>query len=146
MFHLLTSQVTFRKHEQDCITLSQITTVTHAKLIEGYFKLDTSSSDRQWTKFSRSVYHSLCEMAGNSINKCESVLIGLQRYMDNWTPVKSDIVVYTTVEEAYSGSVDDVEKFLVKLRLGEEGYPKVYCCWRRPTNFCTYEQSKTKIS
>ena len=132
IFHLLTSQVTFRKHEQDCIcsqdTLAQITTVTHAKLIEGHFKLDTSSSDRQWTKFSRSVYHSVCEMAGNSINKCESVLIGLQRHMDNWTPIKSDIVVYTTVEEAYSGSVDDVGKFLVKLKgdlkIGEEGYPK----------------------
>ena len=39
-----------------------------------------------------------------------------------------DKVVYTTIDEAHSGSVDDVSTFLLKLkrdlRIGKQGYPK----------------------
>ena len=48
--------------------------------------------------------------------------------MSHWTPIKSEVVVYTTVAEAYSGSIDDVGKFVMKLKddlkLGTDGFPK----------------------
>ena len=51
----------------------------------------------------------------------------LQEHMSNWTPEAADKVVYTTVDEAHSGSVHDVGKFLSKLKedlcIGKDGYP-----------------------
>ena len=48
--------------------------------------------------------------------------------MSHWTPESSDRVVYATVDEAHSGSIDDVGSYLVKLKrdlhIGERGYPK----------------------
>lgn len=129
MFHLLTSQVTFRKRELDCNckpeTIAEITSVKPSQLKEKHFKLD--NDDGQWTKFYRSVFRSVCDVTKAGSN-FDSVLIALRSHMTHWTPIKRDVVVYTTVEEAYSGSCDDVSKFLVKLRkdlkIGEEGYPK----------------------
>ena len=47
--------------------------------------------------------------------------------MPYWTPIVPDRVVYTTVDEAHSGSVQDVGKFLSKLKrdlcIGKEGFP-----------------------
>ena len=48
--------------------------------------------------------------------------------MPHFTPMAPDKVVYTTVDEAHSGSLEDVGKFLAKLKkdvhIGETGYPK----------------------
>ena len=48
--------------------------------------------------------------------------------MSHWTPDSSDSVVYATVDEAHSGSIEDVGTYFVKLKLylhiGENGYPK----------------------
>ena len=48
--------------------------------------------------------------------------------MPQWTPEGSDKVVYTTVSEAQSGSIDDVSDYLYKLmkdlHIGEIGHPK----------------------
>ena len=48
--------------------------------------------------------------------------------MPHWTPEGSDKVVYTTVDEAHSGSADDVSSYLFTLKkdlhIGEDGYPK----------------------
>ena len=47
--------------------------------------------------------------------------------MSNWTPEVAEKVVYTTVDEAHSGSVQDVGKILSKLKedlcIGKDGYP-----------------------
>ena len=47
--------------------------------------------------------------------------------LPHWTSTPSDKVVYTTVDELYSGCIDDVGKFLAKLKqdlhVGEQGYP-----------------------
>ena len=47
--------------------------------------------------------------------------------MPNWTPKLPDRVVYTNVYEAHSGSVQDVGKFLSKLKqdlcISKEGFP-----------------------
>ena len=130
MFHLLTSQVTFRRQEHKCIcepeTLAEITSVKPSQLKEKHFKLDTV--DGQWTKFCRSVFHSVCDMHNTGGSTFDSLLFALRSHMTHWTPTKHDVVVYTTVEEAYSGSCDDVSKFLFKLKkdlkIGEEGYQK----------------------
>ena len=48
--------------------------------------------------------------------------------MPHWTPEGSDKVVYATVDEAHSGSADDVSSYLFTLKkdlhIGEDGYPK----------------------
>ena len=48
--------------------------------------------------------------------------------MLHWNPESPDNVVYATVDEAHSGSIDNVGSYLVKLKkdqhIGEEGYPK----------------------
>ena len=46
--------------------------------------------------------------------------------MPNWTPNVPDRVVYTTVDEAHSGSVQEVGKFLSKLK-------KIYALARKAT-------------
>lgn len=53
----------------------------------------------------------------------------LQGYMPHWTPPVKDNIVYATIDEALSGSMADIEAYLMKLKrdlhIGEEGYPKV---------------------
>ena len=47
--------------------------------------------------------------------------------MPHWTPTSKDNVVYTTIDEAMSSSMMDIEAYLIKLkrelRIGEQGYP-----------------------
>ena len=55
------------------------------------------------------------------------LLLKLRNGLPHWTSTPSDKVVYTTVDELYSGCIDDVRKFLAKLKqdlhIGEKGYP-----------------------
>ena len=48
-------------------------------------------------------------------------------FMPHWTPTHKDNIVYTTIDEALSGSIVDIESYLMKLkrdlRIGKEGYP-----------------------
>ena len=50
------------------------------------------------------------------------------RMLPYWTPAKSDRIVYTTVEEAQSATVADVEGYLTKLKndlqIGQDGFPE----------------------
>ena len=49
--------------------------------------------------------------------------------MPHWTPAAKDNIVYATIDEALSGSIADIEAYLIKLKkdlhIGEEGYPKL---------------------
>ena len=127
MFHLLTSQVTFRKNEECCSctqeTLELVFSVAPSDLKEKHFKI--KHCDDQWIKFNRFVFRSVCGVIGTSTS---SILYELRKHMSHWTPIKSDVVVYTTVTEAYSGSIDDVSKFVMKLKddlkIGTDGFPK----------------------
>ena len=67
------------------------------------------------------------DQSNNSSND-PSLLTKLQQHMPHFTPECSDKIVYTTVDEAHSGSVDDVGAFLAKLKkdlcIGVTGYPQ----------------------
>ena len=55
------------------------------------------------------------------------LLVAVCDCMPHWTPIKPDTVVYTTIDEGYSGSLDDVGIYLSKLKadlkIGQPGYP-----------------------
>ena len=75
----------------------------------------------QWNSFSRNVFLSFAE-------NCESLIVSLRKRMPTWTPRKADNILYATIEEVYSGSFNDVGKYLVKLKndlnIGEDGFPR----------------------
>ena len=52
----------------------------------------------------------------------------VQRLMPHWTPSRKDNVVYATIEEAMSGSMSDVQSYLIRvkeeLNIGKPGYPQ----------------------
>ena len=126
MFHLLTSQVSFRKENTDCKcssqTLANIQGLKLADLTENHFGL--VSGNEQYNIFCRSVFFCMNQQHNTDM----PIIITLRKFMPSWTPDKADTVVYTTIDEAYSGSIDDVGSYLVKLKsdlkLGDEGYPK----------------------
>lgn len=120
MFHLLTSQVSFRKDSTVCKCSPQdllhIKSIDKKELTESHFSLQHLCE--QWKLFCRSTFINMCN------TDIKPVIIALRDHMPSWT---ADTVVYTTVDEAYSGSVNDVGSYLVKLKndlkIGEEGYP-----------------------
>ena len=65
--------------------------------------------------------------------------------MQHWTPEGSDKVVYATVTEAHSGSIDDVSSYLYKLmkdlHIGDSDYPK-YALVGGDQQTCNYEEFK----
>jgi hypothetical protein len=147
MLHLLTSQVTFRRSSHNgattatppptptpptVITLQSTgalpTSTTKPKVTEKHFKIEHENSE--WLKFNSSTFHvSSANIKDDSnFEKVQDLplLDKLQKHMSNWTPEAADKVVYTTVDEAHSGSVHDVGKYLSKLKedlcIGKDGY------------------------
>ncbi len=60
--------------------------------------------------------------------ECQSTFMeSLRDYLPHWTPSSPDNVVYTTIQEALSGSISDIETYLMKLKqdlkIGHPGYP-----------------------
>ena len=66
--------------------------------------------------------------------------------MPHWTPKGSDKVVYTTVSEAYSGSVDDyLLEFTRDLHIGEGEYPKYILVGGDQQTYAIIKKTKTNI-
>ena len=126
MLHLLTSQVTFRQ-EKPVRGASSLT--TRKALSESSFNLNDTCD--QWNKYSKSVFGDVVDDINKGVTFESSVkiplLLKLHKSMPHWTSSPNDKVVYTTVDELYSGCIEDVGKFLAKLKLdlciGKEGYP-----------------------
>ena len=76
----------------------------------------------QWVKFSKNVYtvsSSNIKDDGNFDKSQDPPLLDkLQKHTPNWTPKVPDTVVYTTVDEAHSGSIQDVGKIFVEIETG----------------------------
>ena len=127
MLHLLTSQVTFRLDKQS--NKSKVSTHESVVLNESHFKINCNC--KHWISYSKTVFDNMHGDVIKGIKMDSSnrvpLLLKLQKGMPHWTSTPNDKVVYTTVDELYSGCVDDVGKFLVKLKrdlhIGEEGYP-----------------------
>ena len=93
-----------------------------ANLTENNFVLDDENSE--WLKSCSATY----KANQTQTESDQPLLTKLEKLMPHWTPEGSDKVVYATVTEAYSGSVDDVSSYLLELRrdlhIGEGDYPK----------------------
>ena len=80
----------------------------------------------------------------------QSLLTKLQKHMLHFTPECSDKVVYTTVDEAHSGSADDVGAFLGKLKkdlcIGVDGYPKYVIIGGDQQTYSIMKNLKVKYS
>ena len=124
MFHLLTSQVTFRKNSVHPFNNNHHK-VVKKDLTEQHFKL--KHDKEEWETFGRCTFKVAKDETNNSPNG-PSLLTKLQQHMPHFTPECLDKIVYTTVDEAHSGPADDVGAFLAKLKkdmcIGMEGYPK----------------------
>ena len=123
MLHLLTSQVSFLHTCKSTQFNDNESNLKAADLDETNFTLNSDSSE--WLKFCSSTY-SATEWATEETDK--PLLSRVDKLMPHWTPEGSDKVVYATVNEAHSGSADDVSSYLFELRtdlhIGEAGYPK----------------------
>ena len=123
MLHLLTSQVSFRRNSSEQFNDTK-QTLSVKELKEDHFLLNNDNTE--WKKFCDSTY---------KINDSERheeteqpLLTKLEKHMQHWTPEGSDKVVYATVTEAHSGSIDNVSSYLYKLmkdlHIGDSDYPK----------------------
>ena len=150
MLHLLTSQISFRRASQDGATKTTIPPPSYTsstvqctgstgalptsatpkpKVTEKHFKIEHENSE--WLKFNSGIFHvsSTNIKDDSNFEKVQDLplLDKLQEHMSNWMPEAADKVVYTTVDEAHSGSVHDVGKSLSKLKedlcIGKDGYP-----------------------
>ena len=77
------------------------------------------------------------------------LLSKLEKLMPHWTPEDSHKVVYATVNEAHSGSANDVSSYLSELRkdlhIGEGGYPKyVFMDGNQQTYYAIMKNLKSK--
>ena len=92
-------------------------------LKESHFKI--SHSRDQWTKYCKAVFDEVNKDTVNSItfesDQKVPLLVKVRNHMSH------SKVVYTTVDELYSGNEDDVGTFLAKLKqdlcIGQAGYP-----------------------
>lgn len=119
MLHLLTSQVTFRNNT--CASENNIS--EPVTVIEQHFKHEHDNSE--WKKYSECTFTAMLDRNEQSD---KPLLYKIEQNMQHWNPDSPDNVVYATVDEAHSGSIDDVGSYLVKLKkdlhIGEDGYPK----------------------
>ena len=71
------------------------------------------------------VHSRLANMSENKM--CLPVMNELRKFLPHYTPLKSDIIVYTSVEEARSANKDDVTGYLTKLKealkIGSPDFP-----------------------
>ena len=129
MLNLITSQVTYRR-QLPVFGPQTHTSVKPSDLSEQHFKVENKNCE--WIKYSQSTFSVTLDDVKNGcmIDSPTYVplLYKLHDHMDHNTPNPSDKVVYTTVDEAHSSSIDDIGKFLTKLkaelRIGEPGFPE----------------------
>ena len=123
----LTSQVTFRLDKKS----SKDTESTHESVVLNESHFTMNHDCKHWNNYSKLVFENMHEDIIKGIKMDSSnrvpLLLKLHNGLPHWTSTPSDKVVYTTVDELYSGSIDDVGKFLAKLKqdlhVGEKGYP-----------------------
>ena len=120
----MTSQVSFRRTESRPPSNHEQSN-SRKQLTEQNFLVDTD--EPQWQKFLEASFTVMKDRESGSVSTT-SLVNELQQHLPHWTSACSDKIVYTTVEEAHSGSTDDVGSYLAKLKrdlcIGLDGYPK----------------------
>ena len=129
MLHLLTSQVTFR----NSVNNSSANISEPVKITE-HFKLE--HDDSEWKKYSQCTFQVTLDGTTTNEQTDQPLLSKIEQKMSHWTPESPDNVVYATVDEAHSGSIDDVGSYLVKERSSywRKRLSKVYYFRWEPTD------------
>ena len=139
MLHLLTSQVSFRRNTTEQFNDNK-QNVSIRNLKEDNFSVD--NEDSEWLKFCKHTYETSTE---NQID--QPLLVKLEKLMQNWTPECPDTVVYATVTEAHSGSIDDVSSYLQKLMSDLHiGYPSYVLVGGDQQTYAIMRNLKSKYS
>ena len=105
MLHLLTSQISFRRTSTEQFNDNE-QKLNQADLKENNIKKNNENSE--WLNFCKSTYRA----TETSEETDKPLLSKLEKFMSHWTPEGSDKVVYATVNEAHSGSANDVSSYL----------------------------------
>ena len=114
MLHLLTSQVSFRVNCNNAFN-DNTSLRNKADLNEYHFKIE--HDNKEWLNFANSTFNIMFQrVVQGSSDPIQPLLTELEKHMPQWTPDVGDKIVYTTVDEAHSGSIDDVGSFLLKLK------------------------------
>lgn len=115
MLHQLTSQVSFRNNSNNPFTnKTPLTKLTDLK--ENHFKIELDN--KEWLNFQKSIFTIVSDDVKGNLEPIEPMITKLENHMPHWTSETNDKIVYTTVNEAHSGLVDDVSTFLIKLKKG----------------------------
>ena len=126
MLHLLTSQVSFRKNSDHPFNnKTPLTKPTDLKT--AHFEIE--HDNKEWLNFAKSTFKIVFkDIKEDNLEPTQPIITKLEKHLSHWTSETHDKIVYTTIDEAHSGSVDDVSTFLLKLKrdlwIGKRGYPK----------------------
>ena len=128
MLNLLTGQVTTRTMQSDFPLDLRCSRDSKNVSQSDLFFDETSETDHYILLFNQTVYNSTTQRLACTPQSCqESLIASFQKTMPHWTSKCADNVVFTTVDEAQSGTDTDVESYLLKLKhdlkITEQGYP-----------------------
>ena len=123
--------MTFRaepqRTEPSSVSKHTSSSITPKELLELHFAIDYE--DSQFTLFKKNTFETAMRNIDVDFNSPDAkpLLMHLHKTMPHWTPSHSDSVVYATVDEAHSGTFEQVGDYLSKLKtdlkIGQEGYP-----------------------
>ena len=114
-----------------------------------HFKIE--HDNKEWLNFAKSTFKIVFEDVKEDSLEPTQLITKLEKHLSHWTSETHDNIVYTTVDEAHSGSVDDVSTFLLKLKrdlwIGKQGYPKYMLIGGDQRTFAhNNEEFETEIS
>ena len=111
------AQVTFRQcTESSSVSKQTGSSITPKELLELHFAIDYE--DSQFTLFKKNTFETAMRNIDVDFNSpnAKPLLMHLHKTMSHWTPSHSDSVVYATVDEAHSGTFEQVGDYLSKLK------------------------------
>ena len=135
ILNLLTGQVSHQIQDYDSSKKYQTeapmngTETPEFTITEYHFFCQAPSPERSaWQEFQSAVFKSTKTVLGQSPLDLKSTLFErLQNHCPHFTPSIPDNIVYATVKEAQSSSIDDVASYLTELKvdlcIGKEGFP-----------------------
>ena len=103
--------------------------IPKANLTKDNFCISESNADYYYHVYNAAIFKCSSERQKKTMDEISSTLIeDLRRHLPHWAPTTGDKIIYTTVEEAGSASINDVGNYLDKLKkdlhIGKEGFPQ----------------------
>ena len=134
MLNLLTGQVSHQTQDTNSKTACHSETPPETERQENiitednFFCRPPSPEHSAFKGFQSAVFKSTKSVLGLSpLHHKSSLFERLQKHCPHFTPSLPDNIVYATVKEAQSSSIDDVASYLTELKvdlsIGKDGYP-----------------------